>query len=50
MMAAKHPSSVPAHCTPKLANICLEKSGNPAAMADRSIMFAAIVEATLLFD
>ena len=45
--ADRHPSSVPAHCTPRFANICFEKSGNPAATLDRRMMFAATVEAAL---
>ena len=44
---ARQARSVPAHCTPRFANICLEKRGNPAATAERSIMLAATVEAAL---
>ena len=47
MIADRHPSSVPAHCTPRFANICFEKSGKPAATLDRRMIFAATVEAAL---
>lgn len=47
MIADRHPNSVPAHCTPRFANICFEKSGNPAATLDRRMMLAATVEAAL---
>lgn len=48
MITARQPSRVQAHCTPRFSNICLEKSGNPAAIAERSIMFAATADAALL--
>lgn len=47
MMTARQPSRVQAHCTPRLWNICLEKSGNPAAIVERSIMLAATADAAL---
>lgn len=47
MITAKQPSRVDAHCTPRFSNICLEKSGNPAAIAERSIMLAATADAAL---
>lgn len=47
MITAKQPSRVDAHCTPRFPNICLEKSGNPAAIAERSIIFAATADAAL---
>ena len=47
MIAARHASNVPAHCTPRFANICREKRGNPAATVERSMMFAATVDAAL---
>ena len=46
-IAAIHARSVPAHCTPRFANICRENRGNPAATAERSMIFAATVEAAL---
>ena len=45
--AAIHPSSVPAHCTPRFSNICLEKSGKQAPTRDRSIVLAAKADAAL---
>ena len=45
---AKQPSKVLAHCTPMFLNICLEKSGNPAATDERRMMLAATVDAALL--
>ena len=47
IIAATHARSVPAHYTPRFANICREKRGNPAATAERSIIFAATVDAAL---
>jgi hypothetical protein len=47
MIVARQPSKVPAHCTPRFWNICLENSGKPAATIDRRIMLAATVEADL---
>ena len=47
MMAARHPSKVPAHCTPRLTNICFAKSGKHAPTADRRIVLAAKTEAAL---
>lgn len=47
MMTARQPSRVQAHCTPRFLNICLEKSGKPAAIAERSIMLAATADAAL---
>ena len=44
---AKHPSKVQAHCTPMFSNICLEKSGNPAATDERSMMLPATVDVAL---
>jgi hypothetical protein len=49
MSAAKHPSNVAAHCTPRFANICFENSGNAAATAERRMMFAATADAALYF-
>lgn len=48
MTAARQARSVPAHCTPRLSNICVENKGKPAATAERSMMFAATVEAALV--
>jgi hypothetical protein len=50
MTAARHPSKVAAHCTPRFANICFEKSGNAAATAERRMMFAATADAALELD
>jgi hypothetical protein len=47
IIRAKQPSSVPAHCTPRFWNICLENRGNAAPTADRIIVFAANTEAAL---
>lgn len=47
MTTAIHPSIVPAHCTPRFSIICREKSGNEQPIADRNIVFAAIVDAAL---
>lgn len=47
MITARQPRRVEAHCTPRFSNICLEKRGNPAATAERSMMFAATAEAAL---
>lgn len=47
MTAARQPSKVHAHWMPIPSNICLENSGNPAAMEERSIMLAATAEAAL---
>ncbi len=44
---ARHARSVPAHFGVKFSNICVVKSGKPEAIADRSMMFAATVEAAL---
>lgn len=48
MRAARHPRSVPAHCTPRLTNICRENRGKAAPTADRMIVFAAKTEAALV--
>lgn len=48
MSAAKQARSVPAHCTPRFSNICVENKGKAAATAERSIMLAATVEAALI--
>ena len=48
IIAAKQPSKVQAHWTPMFSNICVEKSGNPAAIDERSMMLAATVDAALL--
>lgn len=50
MRAAKHPRIVQAHCTPKPLNICVENSGNPAAIDERRMMLAATAEAALEKD
>lgn len=42
-----NPSNEPAQLTPRLWNICLPNSGNPAAKAERKKVFAAIAEAAL---
>ena len=47
MTVATQANSVPAHCTPRFANNCLENNGKPAATVDRSMMFAATVDAAL---
>ena len=47
MINARHPRSVPAHCTPRLLNICFENSGNAAPTADRMIVLAANTDAAL---
>lgn len=47
MIAARHPRRVPAHCTPRLTNICFEKRGKAAPTADRMMVFAAKTEAAL---
>lgn len=47
MTAARHPSSVQAHCTPIVSNICFEKSGKPAATVERSMILAATADAAL---
>jgi hypothetical protein len=47
MMAARQPSTVAAQLTPKFSNICLEKSGKPAATAERRMIFAATADAAL---
>ena len=47
IMSARHPSNVPAHCTPKLINICFENKGKAAPTADRIKVFAAKTEAVL---
>lgn len=47
MIAAKHPSSVQAHCMPMPSNICVENRGNPAANDDRRMMLAATADAAL---
>lgn len=44
---AIHPSIVPAHWTPRFSIICREKSGNEQPIADRKMVFAAIVDAAL---
>lgn len=46
--AAIHPSSVPAHWTPRFLNICLENSGKQAPTRDRSIVLAAKADAALV--
>lgn len=48
MMAAKQPRSVPAHCTPRLLNICRVYSGKHPATTDRIMVFAAKAEAALV--
>lgn len=48
MIRARHPRSVPAHCTPRFWNICFANSGNAAPTADRMIVFAANTEAALI--
>lgn len=45
--AAKQPIKVPAHWIPRFWNICLVKSGNPAAKLDRRIILAATADAAL---
>jgi hypothetical protein len=47
MMSARQPSNVPAHCTPRLTNICFEKRGKEAPTADRIMVFAAKTDAAL---
>jgi hypothetical protein len=47
MINARHPSNVPAHCTPRLLNICFENNGNAAPTADRMIVLAANTDAAL---
>jgi hypothetical protein len=47
MINARHPSRVPAHCTPRLLNICFENSGKAAPTADRIIVLAANTDAAL---
>ena len=47
-MTAIQPSKVQAHWTPMFSNSCVEKSGNPAAIDERSMMLAATVDAALL--
>lgn len=42
-----NPSNEPAQLTPRLWNICLPNSGNPAAKTERRKVFAAIAEAAL---
>lgn len=49
-MAAKQPSKVPAHWTPRLLNICLANKGKAAPIADRRIVFAAKTEAALYVE
>jgi hypothetical protein len=44
---AIHPNIVPAHCIPRFSIICLEKSGNAQPIAERKIVFAAMVDAAL---
>ena len=44
---AIHPSIVPAHWTPRFSIICREKRGNAQPIADRRMVFAAIVDAAL---
>jgi hypothetical protein len=47
IIRARHPRRVPAHCTPKLLNICLENKGKAAPTADLMIVFAAKTDAAL---
>lgn len=48
IIAARQPRRVPAHCTPRFRNICLEKRGNAAPTVDRMIVFAAKTDAALI--
>lgn len=47
IIAARHPSNVPAHCTPRLTNICRAKRGKHAPTADRKMVLAAKTDAAL---
>lgn len=47
MTAPIQPMRVPAHCTPRFWNSCLENSGNAAPTAERRIVFAAKTDAAL---
>ena len=47
IIAARHPSNVPAHCTPRLTNICRAKRGKHAPTADRRMVLAAKTDAAL---
>jgi hypothetical protein len=47
IIADRQPSNVPAHCTPRLTNICLEKRGKHAPTADLRMVLAANTDAAL---
>lgn len=47
IIAARHPSSVPAHWTPRFWNIWREKRGKQAPTAERRMVLEAKTEAAL---